>query len=158
VDGCSIPTFAIPLHALARGMARLATGEGLAPERAQAARRLFAAVAEAPFMVAGTGRFDTVLMQQLGRRVFCKVGAEAVYCAAFPGRGLGVALKIDDGATARAAEVAMAALVRRHLPLGGADAALVDALAAPPLINWRGVEVGALRPAAALLGQAPARS
>ena len=150
VDGCSIPTYAIPLRKLAQGMARLATGNALASARAQAARRLFAAVAAAPFMVAGSGRFDTRVMQQLGARVFCKVGAEAVYCAAFPELGLGVALKMDDGTTARAAEVAMAGLIRRHLRLSAADAAWLDLLADVPLVNWRGVEVGRLRGAAAL--------
>ena len=48
-------------------------------------------------------------MQRLGERVFCKVGAEGVYCAALPEHGLGIAIKIDDGNNARAAEVAMAA-------------------------------------------------
>jgi L-asparaginase II len=144
VDGCSIPTYPIPLHALARGMARLATGEGLAPERARAARRLMDAVAAHPFMVAGSGRFDTRVMARLGTRVFCKVGAEAVYCAAFREQGLGVAVKMDDGNTARAAEVAMASLIRRHVPLAGADAAPIDSLADVALVNWRGVEVGRL--------------
>ena len=56
---------------------------------AQAALRLRRAVAQAPFMVAGTGRFDTVVMSHFGERVFCKVGAEGVYCAALPERGPG---------------------------------------------------------------------
>ncbi len=55
-------------------------------------------------MVAGSGRFDTRVIERLGERVFCKVGAEGVYCAALPQQGLGIAIKIDDG-QARAAEV-----------------------------------------------------
>ena len=58
--------------------------------------------------VGGSARFDTRVMQRLGERVFCKVGAEGVYCAALPDQGLGVAIKMDDGNTARAAEAAMA--------------------------------------------------
>ena len=77
-DGCSIPTFAIPLHNLALAFARVATGQGLRPGRASAARRLRAAVARAPLMVSGTGRFDSRVMERLGERVFCKVGAEGV--------------------------------------------------------------------------------
>ena len=65
----------------------------------------------APFMVGGSGRFDTRVIERFGERVFCKVGAEGVYCAALPERGLGVAIKIDDGNNARAAEVAMAAVI-----------------------------------------------
>ena len=76
-------------------------------------------------MVAGHGRFDTRVIERLGERVFCKVGAEAVYCAALPQAGLGVALKIDDGNNARAAEVAMAAAIEQLLPLDDADAAFM---------------------------------
>ena len=115
-DGCSIPTFAIPLRALALGFARFGTGAGLADDRARAAARLRRAVAAEPFMVAGTGRLDTVLMSHFGARVFCKVGAEGVYCAALPELGLGLALKMDDGNTARAAEVAVVALIASLLP------------------------------------------
>ena len=88
-----------------------APASALRQDHARAAARLRAAVAAQPFMVAGHGRFDTRVMERLGERVFCKVGAEAVFCAALPERGLGVAIKIDDGNNARAAEVVMAALI-----------------------------------------------
>ncbi|MDQ6628346.1 MAG: asparaginase, partial [Pseudomonadota bacterium] len=88
VDGCSIPAFAIPLRHLAHAFARLGSGTGLSLGHARAARRLREAVAREPFMVAGSGRFDTRVMERLGARVFCKVGAEGVYCAALPERGL----------------------------------------------------------------------
>ncbi|MFY8017982.1 MAG: asparaginase [Inhella sp.] len=150
VDGCSIPTYALPLRALALAFARVATGQGLSPEHAAAALRLRQAVAQAPFMVAGSGRLDTLLMEALGERLFCKVGAEGVYCAALPELGLGVALKIDDGNNARAAEVAMAALVERLLPLEGEAATLVASRSDLVMRNWRGIEVGRLRAAIAL--------
>jgi L-asparaginase II len=76
-DGCSIPTYGIPLRQLALGFARFGTGVGLAPAQAQAARRLRAAVAAAPYFVAGTGRFDTRVMERLGERLFCKVVPKA---------------------------------------------------------------------------------
>ena len=150
VDGCSIPTYAIPLRHLAQAFARVATGVGLSAEHARAARRLRAAVARAPWAVAGQDRFDTRVMERLGERVFCKVGAEGVYCAAFPQLGMGVALKMDDGNTARAAEVVMAALIARLLPLDDVDRAFIDGLADLPLRNWNGIECGRLRAAAAL--------
>lgn len=143
-DGCSIPAFAIPLRALALGFARFGTGVGLPADRARAAARLRRAVAAQPFMVAGTGRLDTVLMSHFGERVFCKVGAEGVYCAALPERGLGLALKMDDGNTARAAEVALVALVASLLPLSEADAAVVAPLKDVTLRNWNGRTVGRL--------------
>ncbi|MFZ5549877.1 MAG: asparaginase [Pseudomonadota bacterium] len=152
-DGCSIPTFGIPLRALALGFARLATGQGLSADRACAAQRLREAVARAPFMVAGSGRFDTQVMQHFGERVFCKVGAEGVYCAALPEQGLGVAIKMDDGNTARAVEVVMARVIEALVQRGGsdgADAAALQARVNVRLVNWNGIEVGRLRPAEAL--------
>jgi L-asparaginase II len=81
----------------------------------------------------------------LGERVFCKVGAEGVYCAALPERGLGVAIKVDDGNTARAAEVAMAAVIEAYVALDDGDAAFMRTLSDVTLTNWNGIEVGRLR-------------
>jgi len=143
VDGCSIPTYAIPLRALAHGFARFGTGHGLPPARAAAAKRILAAVAAHPHMVAGTGRFDTRLMTALGDRVFSKTGAEGVFCVSLPREGIGIAVKICDGAT-RASEVATAALVERFLP-DAPQAPGFAALAQPILRNWAGVIVGEIR-------------
>jgi L-asparaginase II len=149
VDGCSIPTYATPLAALARAFARFGTGEGLDATRAQAATRIRKAVAAHPFMVRGTGGFDTVVMGALGEHAFIKTGAEGVYCAAFPGRGLGVALKCADGAS-RASEVAMAATIAALLDLDKGARGVVGAAARPTLTNWNGIAVGALRASADL--------
>ena len=145
IDGCSIPTFAVPLRKLARAFARVGTGIGLSAGHAAAAKRLRAAVASAPFMVAGTGRFDTRVMERLGERVFCKVGAEGVFCAALPERGLGVAIKIDDGNNARACEVVMAAVIEACVTLDDGEAVFMRSLSDLRLANWNGIEVGALQ-------------
>ena len=144
-DGCSIPTYAIPLRHLALAFARIGTGQGLAAGHAAAAKRLRAAVAAHPFMVGGTDRFDTRVMERLRERVFCKVGAEGVFCAAFPERGLGIAIKIDDGNNARACEVAMAATIEAFVDLDDADASFLRGLSDVTLRNWNGIVVGALR-------------
>ncbi len=157
IDGCSIPTFAIPLDALALAFARVGTGTGLRPGYARAATRLRQAVARHPFMVAGSERFDTQVMAALGERVFCKVGAEGVFCAAFPERGLGVAIKIDDGNTARAAEVAMAATIEAFVDLDDEEAMLLRSLSDATLRNWNGIEVGALRATSTLREALPPR-
>lgn len=149
-DGCSIPTYAIPLRHLALAFARVAAGVGLRPGHAAAALRLRQAVARAPQMVAGSGRFDSRVMARLGERVCCKVGAEGVYCAALPTLGLGVAVKMDDGNTARACEVVMASLIERLLPLADDEAAFIRGYSDAPIVNWNGIEVGRLRAAAAL--------
>ncbi|PWJ85369.1 asparaginase [Pseudaminobacter salicylatoxidans] len=147
-DGCSIPTYAVPLRNLARGFARMATGVGLGQERAKAATRLFAACMAEPFYVGGTDRFDTRLMNVAKGRVFTKVGAEGVFCAAVPELGLGIALKCDDGAS-RAAEVTVAAVIARLLK-GDALADEIAEFTRPRLTNWNGIEVGGLRPAGEL--------
>ena len=144
VDGCSIPTFAVPLRKLALAFARVGTGIGLSEGHAAAAKRLRAAVASAPFMVAGSGRFDSRVMERLGERVFCKVGAEGVFCAALPERGLGVAIKIDDGNNARACEVVMAAVIEACVALDDEDAQFMRSLSDASLTNWNGIEVGRL--------------
>lgn len=153
-DGCSIPTYGIPLRALALAFARLGTGQGLSHEHARAAQRLRKAVAAAPFMVGGSARFDTLVMDTLGERLFCKVGAEGVYCAALPELGLGVALKIDDGAV-RAAEAVMASVAEQLLSLDDAQAALLRGYSDMPLRNWNGIEVGTVRATLAGLTAAP---
>jgi L-asparaginase II len=147
IDGCSIPTWAVPLEALARAFARFGTGQGLAPKRAAAAARLRAACAAQPYFVAGTRRFCTEVMTLLGARALVKTGAEGVFCGALPELGLGIALKCQDGGT-RAAEVAMAAVIARFLPLGEAERAAFARFVRPTLRNWNGIEVGGLRPTA----------
>jgi L-asparaginase II len=144
IDGCSVPTWAIPLQNLAHGFAKFGTGRSLAPERARAAARLRAACVNKPWHVAGTGRFCTEIMQLFGARVFVKTGAEGVYCGALPELGLGIALKCDDGA-GRAAQAVMAAIIARFLPLRDAERAALARFLQPTLRNWNGFEVGSLR-------------
>jgi L-asparaginase II len=144
IDGCSVPTWAVPLKNLARGFAKFGSGRGLAPARAKAAARLRQACAGKPWFVAGTGRFCTEIMQLFGQRVFVKTGAEGVYCGALPELGLGIALKCDDGA-ARAAQAIMAAIIARFLPLDGTGCAALAPYFHPLLRNWNGIEVGAIR-------------
>ena len=149
-DGCSIPTYGIALRKLAHGFARLATGVGLSTDHARAALRLRQAVASAPYFVAGSGRFDTRVMERLGQRVFCKVGAEGVFCAALPEPGLGVAIKVDDGNNSRAAEVVMAAVIEALVRLDDGERLFLRGLSDLPLVNWNRIEVGRLQASAGL--------
>jgi L-asparaginase II len=149
IDGCSVPNWAMPLSDLARTFARFATGRGLAPRRAAAAQRLRAACTVKPWFMAGTGRFDTQLMQQFEPRVFVKGGAEGVHCGALPELGYGIAVKCDDGGK-RAGEIVMAALLRRFLTREGDEAGVIAALTRRTLTNWNGIAVGEIRPAGPL--------
>ncbi len=148
-DGCSIPTYAAPLAGLAWAMARLADPRDLPERRAAAALRIRRAWGGQPYFIAGHNRFDTELIQAAGGRALVKGGAEGVYCACLPEQGLGIALKIEDGA-GRAAEVAMAALLRRAGALDHLPQAMLGRFLHPRLRAWRGQEVGEIRPAATL--------
>jgi L-asparaginase II len=145
IDGCTVPAFALPLQAMARAMARFADPSGLPAYRAAACQRIVAAMIAHPELVAGTGRADTRLMAQSakgGRSIVVKTGAEGGYAAILPTLGLGVALKIDDGA-ARASEAVIAAVLVA-LGLLPDDGAAHD-LAHAQIDNTRGAVVGEVK-------------
>ncbi len=143
-DGCGIPTFAVPLRAIARSMASLAPAARGVPARRRAAEQLRDAVMAHPWLVAGTDRFDTEVMLAGAGSVLVKMGADGVHAACVPALGLGIASKIADG-SARASEVLMAALLVRHARPAPALAALLDRRARRDIVNNRGEIVGALR-------------
>jgi L-asparaginase II len=114
--------------------------------RAAACRRVLDAMMADPFMVAGTDRFCTKVMSALPGRVAIKVGAEGVYCGALPQHGLGICIKVTDGA-ARAAEVVMGQVLRH---LGVIDEEMAETLRptlTPIVKNWAGTATGHVRPA-----------
>lgn len=146
-DGCSIPTYATALDKFALAFARFGTGEGLDPLRAKAAERLYEACVNEPYMVAGTDRFCTRIMETFRGRVFVKTGAEGVFCAAIPELGYGVALKCDDGAT-RASEVMMATVLQGLLDLNDDEAKVLEKDVRTDILTRRGVVAGQVRPTA----------
>jgi L-asparaginase II len=113
IDGCGIPTFALPLDKLALGMARLVTPAELDTDTAGAAQRVTAALAANPWWVSGTGRTEETLTNAAAEPVILKTGAEGVFTGALPERQIGIALKVRDGAT-RAANASIAAVLE-HL-------------------------------------------
>ena len=95
VDGCGVAEFTLPLERLARAYAAFAREAG---DRESVAARILHAMRTRPFLVGGTDRFDTVLAEETEGRVVSKIGAEGVHCALVPALGLGIALKVEDGA------------------------------------------------------------
>jgi L-asparaginase II len=147
-DGCGIPTLATPLKSLARAMASMADPSRLSNRHTEAAARIRDAMNAEPFMVAGTGRFCTRINGALSGVAQVKTGAEGVFCGMLPTLGLGVAIKMWDGA-ARAAEIAMATLLGH---LGVLPAEQSEELMHPPVKNVVGLLVGDMRPAKSWLG------
>ncbi|HET7586080.1 MAG TPA: asparaginase [Gemmatimonadaceae bacterium] len=143
VDGCGALTFALPLIGMAAAFARLAEG---ARRGEELPARIVRAMTEHADLVGGTDRFDTVLMQETNGHVLAKVGAEGVHSLAVLDSGIGIALKVEDGA-ARAQHPA-ALRVLQHL--GALPEPLperLDALLCTSLSNTRGEPVGAVCPA-----------
>jgi L-asparaginase II len=140
IDGCSAPNFILSLAGFARALSEFAAADETGGARGRAMTRLVGAMTAHPEYVAGEGRACTRLMRAMGGRAAIKTGAEGVFAAIVPERRLGIALKIEDGAT-RAAEAAVAQLL--------AGAGVLDrehpemlALTHGPIRNWRGIETG----------------
>jgi L-asparaginase II len=150
VDGCSVPTFHLALTAAARAWAGLAAPRlaGLPEGVAAAAERVLEAMARAPEMVAGPGRFTTRLAEVTGGRVVGKEGAEGLYCIAVRGPvALGVALKIADGSDRARDGVAMEVL-RQIGSLSGEEFEVLEreGFYRPEVRNHRGLHVGQIVP------------
>ncbi|MBS1791729.1 MAG: asparaginase [Acidobacteria bacterium] len=154
VDGCSAPVFGTSVLAMACSFARLVGSRyiSLDPTLAAAAERIVEAMTEFPEMVGGSrGRLDTDLMKAAQKQIVSKVGAEGVQllgvkpCKRYP-KGLGIAIKIEDGDTRRARDPVVIETLRQ---LGVLSEEQVKGLAAylhTPLFNHRKLEVGKVRP------------
>lgn len=143
-DGCGIPVVGLSLRATAYAMARLGSPHRLPVQRARACERIMQAMAAAPFMVAGSERFCTEVMRVTGSDAMVKTGAEGFFVAGLPIKGVGVALKIDDGA-GRAAEVAMGAVLRYLEILDDSAVQSLSEQLEPPVQNWAGTTVGRMQ-------------
>lgn len=150
VDGCGIPVYGMPLRGLGTAMARLAVPRGLDEATAAGADGIRDAMAAHPYLVAGRDRFCTRIIQALAPNVLVKNGAEGTCCALIMDQGLGIALKIDDGA-ARAAEVATGAILRALGAIDDSHFAALRAALEPEVLNVAGTKVGMIKPAATLL-------
>jgi L-asparaginase II len=151
IDGCSVPSFHMPLSAAARGYAVLADpgavgSVGIQTDVAAALDRVARAMTSNPVKVAGRGRFTTRLMEVTRGRVLAKEGAEGFYSLAVRGPvALGIAVKIADGGL-RCRDGVVLDVLRE---LGSLSAAEFEELAdyyAPPVLNARGVQVGEVVP------------
>jgi L-asparaginase II len=140
VDGCGVVTFQVPLERMAAAFARFGVaGDGAAP-------RVRAAMLAHPDLVAGRHRLCTEVMRAYPGEIVAKVGADGVYGAALPRRGVGLAIKIEDGD----ARANMAALVAVLEQLGFERRPSLERFARFPITNTRNEPVGAVEVAGAL--------
>lgn len=111
IDGCSVSVFALPLAAMARGYAQLGAAMQSADDpRARTLQRIGRAMTAHPRMVEGDGRLSTELMLATKGRLVAKGGAEGLQLVADTQRGLGLALKCEDGSARAVAPATMAVL------------------------------------------------
>lgn len=142
VDGCQIPVIGIELKGLAIAMAKLVDPKGLSPQRQQSCVRVVQAMQTHPYLLAGTKRFCTEIIQLTQGEVLVKMGADGVFSAAVPKRKWGIALKIDDG-NIKAAEVALISLLVRLQVVE--DLNLFTNYLELPIHNWNRQIVGKIQ-------------
>ncbi len=106
-DDCGAPTYMMRLEQMAALYAKLASGDDLSLER------IVRAMAQDPDMVAGDGAFDTELMRLTTGEIVSKSGAEGIQCIGRVGEGMGLAIKVIDGA--KRAKYAAALHILRQL-------------------------------------------
>jgi L-asparaginase II len=153
IDGCSVPTFAIPIKAAALGYARLCDPTGLPLERASACNRIVQAMTGNSRMIAGPERFDTLVMQIACGKVLSKMGAEGFQAlgilpdAIEPGSpAMGVAIKISDGdETSRARPMGALEILRQMGVLSKAELDALKDFDRHPIYNFRHLQVGEYR-------------
>lgn len=140
-DGCGVPVHALPLRAFALATARMANPRGLDAKRAAYLKRIAGAMMAHPFMVAGSGRACTRLMEEAKGEAFVKLGADGYYMAGVPSQGWGVTCKVEDGNVA----ICEGLIIHVLHQLGVLSQAGFDALEAfhsPKRTNHRGEVVG----------------
>ena len=146
MDGCSVPTFAIPLAASALAFARLADPSRLSEPRRSALERIASAMMAYPEMVAGTKRLDTDVMRAGKGRIVVKGGAEGYYGLGLLPQGLGVALKMEDGDAGRGRNAVVVEALRQLGALDDQALAALSRYVAGPVKNHRGLVVGQMQP------------
>ena len=144
IDGCGVVVFTLPLEHMARAYARLARA---ARDGEEIPSRILHAMQTRPFLVGGTDRFDSLLIEETGGRVVAKIGAEGVHSVAVIDQGIGFAVKVEDGA--QRAQFPAVIRILQHLDALPAVLPLrLEDLLRRPVRNTRGEVVGEIRPSA----------
>ena len=142
VDGCGVVVFALALRPMALAYARFADG---ARRSHEIPSRIVHAMQTRPFLVGGSDRFDSALIEATEGRVIAKIGAEGVHSVAIVDDGIGIALKVEDGAQ-RAQFPAVISVLQHYGALPRELPPRLAEFAHRTLRNTRGEIVGEIRP------------
>lgn len=143
IDGCSAPTFVLPLRALAQGIARIANPSSLDGDDAASATAMVAAAQAHPHLVAGSEplRFDTAIMRATNGRLFAKGGADGVRVLGVQDAGIAFVGKVDDGNDRGLVPVAIEVLARLG-HVSETEAQAVSEFVDPVIRNAAGLAAG----------------
>ncbi|HEY0827902.1 MAG TPA: asparaginase, partial [Bacilli bacterium] len=144
-DGCGVPVFGMPIRQLALAYAHLGAPVKLSSKRAEACNRIRNCITKHPFYLAGTGRFDTRLIEVTQGRIIGKMGAEGIFALTVPEKSLGMVIKIDDGSQRAVYPVVVEALVQLNL-LSSSELNQLAPFHIPLIHNWNGLPVGRIQP------------
>jgi L-asparaginase II len=97
LDGCTAPIFSIPVYNQAIAYKNLVAAKKFGAEYEDACNTIINAISAHPFMIAGSKRYCTEMMNITAPKIIGKTGAEGIFCMTFTGEKLGVCVKIDDG-------------------------------------------------------------
>jgi L-asparaginase II len=144
LDGCSAPIFSVPVYNQALGFKNLVTNTQFDQNIQDACAIIVKAVSAYPFMVAGTGRYCTDMMNITAPKIIGKTGAEGIFCMTFTEQQLGVCIKIDDGKMLPQYNVAQALIEASGLISKG-DYAPLHPYAAAEIKNFNKLITGATK-------------
>ncbi|CAN5348287.1 asparaginase [soil metagenome] len=145
IDGCCAPNFALSVRAMAKSFAKLIFPPvQFDDELKKACQRIVSAMMNYPELIGGTERLDTLLMNAARGKFISKIGAEGVWlCGILPNekykKGLGIAMKIEDGDDKRARAVISVEVLRQ---LGIFNEKTLQNISPLPITNRRGETVG----------------
>lgn len=143
MDGCSAPIYSIPVLNQAIGFKNLVSNQ-YDEKLANACKIVIEAVSKYPFMVAGSKRYCTDMMQITAPQIIGKTGAEGIFCMSLPEQKIGVCIKIDDGKMLPQYNVAQAFVAATNLFSDEVLATLHHNIQ-EPLINFNKFTVGEIK-------------
>jgi len=145
IDGCGVPVFGLPLYNMALAYSKLDVHENdnLSPTRRNTLLTIANAMAGSPYFVAGTGRLDTILMEETKGRILAKLGAESVYCLTVMGSDIAIAMKTEDGAY-RALDCVIPDLLLKHAYISSSEHKKIQARLNLNVYNHRMQVVGSM--------------
>lgn len=141
IDGCGVPVFGLPVYNMAKAYAGLMKAEGASDN----AKKIISAMLEYPFLVAGSDRLCTVLMEKTKGKIIAKIGAEGIYCIGVRDKDMGIAVKVADGNQRPLGPIIIEVLAQLKV-LDDQELSALNTLHRPGLKNMKGEIIGEIRP------------